>query len=279
MPVPEKQNKSILTIAGSDPSGGAGIQADLKTFTTLGIYGCAAITCLTAQNSLGVKSYLPVAPSFVKEQIDLVLEDMQPDHIKIGMVGTGDIAVAISESLDKFEGVVVYDPVLKASSGHSLFESGDSTALVKSVIEKTTILTPNIKELQALTRLECNNDERIARAAQYLLDTFPNLAGVVVTGGHFEEESDAITDFLFLRDIGDQVIRETAIHPRIKSTNTHGTGCTFASAFASYHLLTGSYEKAFYKGVAFLEDLIKKSSSISIGKGNGPLIHHLFTHT
>jgi hydroxymethylpyrimidine/phosphomethylpyrimidine kinase len=268
--------KTIFSIAGSDPSGGAGIQADIKTFTTLGVYGCAAITCLTAQNTKGVASYLPVDPAFVKKQINLVLEDIRPDHIKIGMVGNGEIAIAIGECLDTFQGVIIYDPVLKASSGQSLFEPGDSNALSACIIEKATILTPNTKELQALTQLECDTAENIMQAAQRLLDKFPNLTGVVVTGGHFQEQSDLITDFLFLKDTADTVTHKTATHPRIKSTNTHGTGCTFSSAFTSYHLLTGNYEKAFHNAIAFSEKLIMKSAEIKIGTGNGPLSHHLF---
>ena len=124
MPTSEIDNKSILSIAGSDPSGGAGIQADLKTFTAVGVYGCAAVTCLTAQNTLGVKSYLPVEPLFVKEQINMVLEDIQPDYIKIGMVGNGDIAKAIGDCLATFPGIVVYDPVLKSSSGQTYSTPG-----------------------------------------------------------------------------------------------------------------------------------------------------------
>ena len=268
-------SKSVLTIAGSDPSGGAGIQADIKTFTTLGVYGSAAITCLTAQNTLGVDSYLPVDPSFVKKQIDLVLEDIKPSHIKIGMVGNVEIARAISSSIKGFTGEIIYDPVLKASTGQALYKTDEIEALAESIINKASVLTPNTNELQILTQLDCSDEESIKNAAQKMFNYFPNLKVLAVTGGHFDENAEEVVDFLFIKDKDSKQVLKKNSHPRIKSKNTHGTGCTFASAFTAYHLLTENYETAFNHAVSLLQELITASADKPIGSGNGPLLHHL----
>jgi hydroxymethylpyrimidine/phosphomethylpyrimidine kinase len=271
-----KQNKVILTVAGSDPSGGAGIQADLKTFAVLGVYGAAAITCLTAQNTRGVASVLPVDPLMVARQIELVLTDLPVTHVKIGMVGTSDIAKAIGTALSGFAGEVVYDPVLKATAGNPLLEPTAVTTIKEQVISRATVLTPNLPELQALTGLPCTHQEEIIAAGRRLFANFPNLRAIIIKGGHGPLSNDRVTDYLLLpAGSGDHDWFQTD-HPWLNTSNSHGTGCTFASGFAAFHLLTGSYPQAFSCAATFLEQLLTISADSHLGHGTGPLLHHLF---
>lgn len=265
-----------MTIAGSDPSGGAGIQADIKTFTAIGVYGSAAITCLTAQNSMGIHSYESVDPSFVKRQIELVLQDQPVTHIKTGMIGTAEIAMAVGGTLVDFPGEIICDPVIRASDGHPLFKDNGLNILYNHLMNKATVLTPNIPELEMLTETDCQNQEKALKAGASLFDRFSALRALVITGGHLAEGHDQITDFLLLRS-GKQkrpAIKKTP-HPRIKTDNTHGTGCTFASAFGAYHLLTNNYQQAFDKAVSLMDRLMGKSVDLRMGKGKGPLGHHI----
>ena len=272
IPADKKQPQVVLSIAGSDPSGGAGIQADLKTFSTLGVYGCAAITALTAQNTLGVEACLPVEPTFFRKQVQLVLNDMPVSHIKIGMVGSNEIAAVIDDLLDFFPGEVIYDPVLRASAGHALFEQKKLDGLLRHVVARTTVLTPNLNELELLTGMRCPNKKEMTHAVQSLLARFPRLRSVIVTGGHIHEDRKTVTDFLISRKFAIQ----TTDHPRIRTKNSHGTGCTFASAFAAFHLLSGDDVHSFRQAVGFVAQLLEKSASWKLGKGNGPLVHHLY---
>ncbi|HSR35854.1 MAG TPA: hydroxymethylpyrimidine/phosphomethylpyrimidine kinase, partial [Desulfurivibrionaceae bacterium] len=170
----------ILSIAGSDPSGGAGIQADLKTCATLGVYGAAAITCLTVQNTTGVRSFTLLAPELVREQIRAVLDDLPVSHVKIGMVGSAAIATVIAEALADFHGEVVYDPVLRAGAGQSLLE-GEARAALSQLLARATALTPNLPELVALSGSPCATAQEITVAVVALFQAHPRLAAVVVT--------------------------------------------------------------------------------------------------
>lgn len=264
----------LFTIAGSDPSGGAGIQADLKTFASLGVYGAAAITCLTVQNTQGVRSFTPLAPELVAEQIRVVLDDLPVSHVKIGMVGSAAIAAAIAAALRDFSGEVIYDPVLRAGSGHSLLE-GDAGSALARLLDRATALTPNLPELTALTGLPCATADGIIAAVAELFRRHPRLAAVAVTGGHRDEEASEVTDLLCQRGPGGTPTTVAHRHPRLKSRNLHGTGCTFASALAACHALSGSYQRAFAEASAFVAALIGQSAGFTIGHGNGPLLHHL----
>ena len=268
-------SRAILSIAGSDPSGGAGIQADLKTFTAIGVYGGAAITCLTAQNSLGVSSCLPVAPEFVKKQIELVLADLPVSHIKTGMLGTDEIAGAMAQALHDFPGEVICDPVLTASDGHELFQKTKSNTGLEALLHTATVLTPNLPELATLTEQNLETPQEALVAAATLLTRYPKLRAIVLTGGHLQEQAGEVEDFLILRHTPSPKIL-TAKHPRIATKNTHGTGCTFASAFAAYHLLHGNDQDAFFKAVAFMDTVLRQSANLALGRGKGPLAHHLF---
>jgi hydroxymethylpyrimidine/phosphomethylpyrimidine kinase len=265
---------AILTVAGSDPSGGAGIQADLKTFAVIGVYGAAAITCLTAQNTMGVVSVLPVDPEMVRCQIELVLADLSITHVKIGMVGTAAIAEAIGAALAGFAGEVIYDPVLRATAGLPLLEPAALDRVREQVIGRATVLIPNLPELQTLTGLPCTSREEILLAGRQLFADFSNLRAVIIKGGHARVRQGLITDYLLLPGTGPDPDCYPADHPWLETPNSHGTGCTFASAFTAFHLLTGSYEQAFVRSTAFLAELLAISTGSRLGHGNGPLLHH-----
>lgn len=268
-------SRAVLSIAGSDPSGGAGVQADLKTFTAIGVYGGAAITCLTAQNSLGVASYLPVAPEFVTRQIHLVLADLPVSHIKTGMLGTDEIAGAMAGALHDFSGEIICDPVLTASDGHDLFQKTGGNPGLQALLNRATVLTPNLPELTSLTGQRPETPEEAVAAATTLLARYPKLRAIALTGGHLQEQAGEVEDFLILRHAAGPKILSSR-HTRIVTQNTHGTGCTFASALAAYHLLLGNYQDAFFKAVAFMDIVLRQSATLALGKGKGPLAHHLF---
>ena len=276
MAIKDEIQKTVLSIAGSDPSGGAGIQADLKTFTVLGVYGGAVITCLTAQNTQGVFAVEPITPSFVKEQIKYVLNDLNVTHIKIGMVGTIPIIENICEQLADFSGEIIYDPILVSSSGHALMDENGYDAVRQLLLKICTVITPNLPELPILSERNCTDKNEIFAAAESLLDKHEKLRAVIIKGGHSRPEDKMVDDYLVKQDAEENklnIIRES--HPRLETRNTHGTGCTFSSAFTAYHLLTGDDITAFRKAVSFLDELLTLSASRDIGCGTGPLVHHL----
>ena len=265
---------TVLTIAGSDPTGGAGLQADIKTMTVIGVYAAAVVTCITVQNSRGVKRVAPLEPDLVTEQIRAVLEDQHVTHIKIGMVGTAAIAEAINKTLEDFTGEIIVDPVLLSTTGQELLQSSDIAALKLNLISRATILTPNLPELSDIMDTRANDPESALHAADNLLDEFSNLRGVLVKGGHITGEEE-VTDFLLYRS--EETIKLiSSTRTFIESRNTHGTGCTLASAYAAYHCLTDDDELAFYNSTNFIQQVLQTSSSIKIVKnpgGCGSLFH------
>ncbi len=265
---------TVLIIAGSDPTGGAGMQADLKTLTAIGVYGAAAVTCITVQNSRGVTRVEPLSPALVREQVESVLDDHYVTHIKIGMVGTGEIAGALARLLADFPGQVIYDPVMVSTTGQNLAVPSALDG-IRSLLDITTILTPNWPELAVLADSEINSDREAQRAAKSLLHRFDRLRTVLVKGGH-GGRSPEITDYLVLRTTEDiKVIPAT--HARLASRNTHGTGCTLASAYAAFHCLTGDDESAFRRSVDFLQTVLARSAAVKTSKyagGRGPLLHY-----
>jgi len=265
----------ILTIAGSDPSGGAGIQADLKTFATLKVYGAAAITCLTVQNTTGVFAVNPVDPMVVREQAAQVLADLPVSHIKLGMMGNREIVRAVGKILAGFKGEVICDPILRSSSGRTLLDDDALTDFKTEILAQATVLTPNFQEFRILTGIEADNEQEIDRAVTRLFREYPTLKVLVLKGGHRREEEDEVADSLYLRDGGEIKLIESR-RSRIRTKNTHGTGCTFASALAAGHLKTGNWPEAFELACNYLDQLLRKSADAAIGKGTGPLLHHLY---
>ena len=273
----QANRKTVLTIAGSDPSGGAGIQADLKTFTMLGVYGGAAITSLTVQNTSGVRYFKPVAADLVRDQILAVLTDLPVSHIKIGMVGTLEIAGVISAILADFSGEIIYDPVLVASTGDNLHQKYALTETLNLLLNQATVITPNLAELEVICSQNCPNQFIALAAAQSLFKRFERLNAIVVKGGHLEPQSPIIFDHLLYRSSKNGAIQTRSVsHPRQTTNNLHGTGCTFSSAFTALHLHFGNYEKAFEHSCRFMDDLIRLSTQLSLGHGTGPLGHPLY---
>ena len=262
---------TVLTIAGSDPSGGAGIQADLKTMTSIGVYGAAAITCLTVQNSCGVQEIMPLPPDLVHAQITAVLDDLHVTQIKIGMTGSEDILHCLAEALQSFSGEVIYDPVLAASSGDSLLLTGGIGLVKQQLLPSVTHLTPNIHELEQLCDQKIDTVEAGVNCGRQLIDDYPALQAVIVKGGHLGEESSHVCDVLVLRN--GQVHQSK--RERIESCNLHGTGCTYSSALSSFLCLGNNTVAAFEKAGAYMSRVIRAGEDIQIIRGdtNGPLPH------
>lgn len=267
--------KLALTIAGSDPSGGAGIQADLKTFTSIGVYSGAVISCLTVQNTKGIFAIQTVDPDFIKQQISSVLSDLEVSHIKIGMLGSEAAAKSVFEVLADYNGEIICDPVQLSTSGQQLIDTNGYNFVKEQLFDICTVITPNIPELVLLTGRNCETADSLAEAAEMFLQQHEKLRAVIVTGGHYKPTADSVTDYLFtVSETSHSVDRLEISHPRITSSNTHGTGCTFSAAFTAYHLLTGNDSKAFHKASRYVANLIKTSVHFKIGNGTGPLMHH-----
>ena len=263
---------TLLSIAGSDPSGGAGIQADLKTMTSIGVYGASAITALTVQNSKGVSAVLPLDPRLVQQQVEAVLEDHFVSHIKIGMLGGAEVVEVVGNLLANFKGVVVYDPVLHATSGDSLLEGEGIDPISIWLLPHISYLTPNRDELAKFGGNPVKSVKDGIASARELLSSYPQMRGVVVKGGHFNEAAPTISDFLVLQD-------KTEIESkrkRIKTSNLHGTGCTFATAFCAYLMLGDGPGSAFLKAGEYMEKLVTVTSRKDLVRSNtnGPLLHH-----
>jgi hydroxymethylpyrimidine/phosphomethylpyrimidine kinase len=215
-----------LSIAGSDPSGGAGIQADLKTFSALGVYGASALTVLTVQNSWGVKAQLAVTADFVVAQAEAVLTDLRVDAIKLGMLGSADTVLAVAALLGRWPQVaVVLDPILRSTSGAALLDSAGLRALVKTLLPQATLLTPNLGEAAALLG---DSEQAVRQAPELACRRLHQLGApaVLLKGGHFggAQSEDLLFD-------GQQLRRFTS--PRLPTANSHGTGCTLAAAIAA----------------------------------------------
>jgi hydroxymethylpyrimidine/phosphomethylpyrimidine kinase len=256
----------VLTIAGSDSGGGAGIQADLKTFSALGCFGTSAITAVTAQNTLGVTGIHSIPPDMVRDQILAVLLDIKPKAIKIGMVHSPELAHTISETLKPFQKKIpiVFDPVMVATSGDKLIEEATIEVLKKELIPLASLLTPNLDEAEILTGIKIKSVNDMERAADQLLNS--GCHAILLKGGH-----------LGAKNIYD-VLAQGKKHRIFKSAfiashNVHGTGCTLSSAIA-VHLAKGlTLDKAVSQSLVFVHQAIKNGANVKTGKGNGPLNH------
>lgn len=257
-----------LTIAGSDSGGGAGIQADLKTFAALGVYGCSAIASLTAQNTQGVQGVMPIPPAFVQAQIQSVLNDIEVNAIKTGMLATADIIGAVAELLDDFSQIpFVLDPVMVSTSGDRLLAEDAIAVLIKKLIPLATIVTPNLQEAAALLNTSIANDIAAMRVqAKQILEFGPH--SVLMKGGH--GSGTEATDLLVTRD-GEFLFSA----PRIATTNTHGTGCTLASAIAAGLAKKLSLQDAVEQAKKYLHNALVHSDQLNIGQGSGP-VHHFY---
>ena len=255
-----------LTIAGSDSSGGAGIQADLKTFAALGVYGASAITALTAQNTQGVESVLVVPPDFVARQIKVVARDLDIRAVKIGMLATGEIVEAVAKQLEALPDVpVVLDPVMVAASGDLLLDEDAVETLRSMLLPRATLLTPNLSEAaKLLDTKEAKSEAEMGAQAEALRQL--GVKAVLVKGGHAggDSSSDMLAD-------GDGELRLEA--PRVATSNTHGTGCTLSSAIAAELAKGASLREAVTRAKAFVTTALQGADALRIGKGRGPVDH------
>ena len=255
--------KSVLSIAGSDSSGGAGIQADIKTIESLHLFAQTAITALTAQNTLGVASVAEVAPRFVEEQIDAVFADIRPDAVKIGMVSSAPIAASIARALRRAgAGNVVVDPVMVATSGARLIDEDAVGTLTAELFSLASVITPNIPEAEALLGRSIEDEEGQEGAACALADRFG--CAVLVKGGHGLNDANYV-----LAQPGGGVRWFKAA--RVDNPNTHGTGCTLSSAIACGLACGCSLEESVAAAKSYLTGAL--GAGLDLGKGSGPLDH------
>jgi hydroxymethylpyrimidine/phosphomethylpyrimidine kinase len=269
------QIPKVLTIAGSDSGGGAGIQADLKVITALGGYGMSVITAITAQNTLGVARIQDVELDVVEAQMDAVLSDIGVDIVKIGMLASPEIVQMVAKTLRKY-GVkrMVLDPVLRATSGASL--GGDDTAqvIIQELFPQALLVTPNMDEASLLLGRDIAGPDDFKSAAQELLDMGPQ--AVLIKGGHLDGKHTQITDYLMWRTVEDglEVVQTKEFkHYRVNTPNTHGTGCSLASAIATYLASGHDLSHAVAKAIAYVEAGLEAGRFLSIGEGPGPLWH------
>ena len=254
---------TVLSIAGSDSSGGAGIQADLKTITCLGEYGMTVITALTAQNTMGVEGVEAVSVQMVRSQIDAVFSDIRPEAVKLGMIATPDIMEAVCEKLKEYKAEnIVVDPVMAATSGSSLMENRTVRTLKEKLIPMADIITPNILEAEILSGIKIHGKEEMIKAAEVIAEY--GKGAVLIKGGHLEESAD---DLLYKN--GKAVWFSGK---RFDNPNTHGTGCTLSSAIATFLAKGCSMEESVEKAKAYVAGAIK--ANLDLGKGRGPLKHN-----
>lgn len=257
---------TALSIAGSDPSGGAGIQADLKTFSAHGVYGMSAITALTVQNTQGVSGIQLLPADFVAAQIDALFEDIRIDAIKIGMIANAQIAQAVASSLESKPKIpIILDPVMIAKGGHALLEEDAITAVQTALLPLADILTPNLEEAARLLNTDiASSRAEMQTQGKALLAYGPK--AVLMKGGHLESEESP--DLLITAE-GSQWYDS----PRIDTQNTHGTGCTLSSAIAAQIAKGRSYEEAIQHAKAYVHTAIAAADSLHIGSGHGPTHH------
>lgn len=258
----------VLTIAGSDSGGGAGLQADLKTFAALGVYGTVAVTSVTAQNTQGVFSVHVVPPDMVAQQIDAVVEDIGTDAIKSGMLSNAAIIEVVADRLRRHEvASYVLDPVMISETGHTLLQPQAIDALKSQLIPLAFILTPNIAEAEKLTNRTIENEEDMRDAARAIKDM--GATHVLVKGGHMK--GDVATDVLC-----EAGTFHSFSAPRIETRNTHGTGCTYASAIAAYLAKGHTVSEAVSQAKVYVTGAIQHG--LDLGHGAGPLDHFWNSH-
>ncbi len=254
--------KTALSIAGTDPSGGAGIQADLKTMTMNGVFAMSAVTALVAQNTTGVRSIVEVAPDFLAQQIDAVFEDIPPDAVKVGMVASRGLIETIAERLGSYgAGNIVVDPVMVATSGDRLIDPEAVDALKRRLLPLAAVATPNIPEAEILSGMAIRDREDIEAAAKRIGDEFG--CAVLLKGGHSINDAN---DFLYQRGAGRWFQGE-----RIDNPNTHGTGCTLSSAIAANLAKGFDLPASIRRAKEYLTGAL--GAMLDLGKGSGPMDH------
>ena len=254
--------KTALSIAGSDSSGGAGIQADIKTMTMNGVYAMSAVTALTAQNTTGVAGILESAPDFLNQQLDCIFQDIRPDAVKIGMVSSPELAEVIADRLTLYRAVnIVVDPVMYTTSGTGLSRHSAVRVMEDKVFHMAAVITPNIPEAEALTGMRIIDKSDMEQAAKELGDRYRT--AILCKGGHRSEDADDVLYFA-----GEFTWFESA---RIDNPNTHGTGCTLSSAVAANLAKSCELPEAVRRSKAYVSGAL--NSMLDLGAGSGPLNH------
>ena len=258
-----KPNSKILIIAGSDSSGGAGIQADIKTVTSLGSYAMTAITAITSQNTTGIKSIVSIDPKEISNQIEFTAKDIKPDAIKIGMLHSTNVINAVVESLNKIKTKkIILDPVMVAKSGTKLINVKAVKTLKKKLIKKASLITPNIPEAEVLINSKIKSKEDMIIAANKLINL--GAKNVLIKGGHLNSK---IMQDVFLNKNEIFVFKNR----KINTKNTHGTGCTLSSAVATYYSCGKTLKKSCEMAIKYVNQAI--GTSPKYGKGHGPINH------
>ena len=253
----------VLIIAGSDSSGGAGIQADIKTITSLGVYAMTAITAVTSQNTTGVKSIIAIDPEEISNQIEFTSKDIKPDAIKIGMLHSKKVISSVIKSLKKINTKkIVLDPVMVAKGGAKLINNQAIRDIKKKLIKKILLITPNIPEAELLTNTKINSIKDMIVAGKLLLNL--GAKNVLIKGGHLN--SNQIYDILLNKNL-----IKIFKNKKLKSKNTHGTGCTLSSAIAANLSCGKNLINSCELGIKYVNEAIK--SNLNLGKGNGPINH------
>jgi len=254
-----------LAIAGSDSGGGAGIQADIKTFTAFKVYGLSVITSVTAQNTVGVKSIYDLPVEIIEDQIDAVMEDIGCDAVKIGMLSNSEIIACVSRKLEHFSiKKAVLDTVMVSKSGSRLLREDAVSALVDRLVPISYVVTPNIEEAEILANMKIDNTDDMRKAAEKILGF--GCGNVIIKGGHLVDKKNAV-DILY-----DGAEFYEFNHKRIETKNTHGTGCTFSSAICAGLALGENLYDSVKHAKAFTTNAIKYS--LDLGRGYGPLMHY-----
>lgn len=273
-----KSYPKVLSIAGSDSSGGAGIQADLKTFSALGVYGATAITAITAQNTQGVNSQFALEPQMVYDQIAAVMDDIEPSVVKIGMLSNTAIVEAVAKALHDYKpSFIILDPVIVSSTGHRLLSIEAQETIKERLIPIADLLTPNIPEMKALTDSPLSSLEEKKEAAQHLFKL--GAKAILLKGGH--EEGEVKKDYLFFNGLKakDKSLKSASesmseyASETVVTKNTHGTGCTLSSAIAAFIARGLSLEDAISEAKNYVTEAIRAGADIKIGKGIGPVNH------
>ncbi|MBQ5325703.1 MAG: bifunctional hydroxymethylpyrimidine kinase/phosphomethylpyrimidine kinase [Oscillospiraceae bacterium] len=255
--------KKALSIAGSDCSGGAGIQADIKTMTMNGVFAMSAVTALTAQNTLGVYSIQESTPEFLKQQLDAVFSDIFPDAVKIGMVSSSELIEVIAERLEFYSARnIVIDPVMVATAGSALMKTDAIQTLIDKLLPVATVITPNIPEAQVLSGFAITNKGEMEQAAKYIGDKYS--CSVLLKGGHSVNDAN---DLLYSK--GKMTWFEGE---RINNPNTHGTGCTLSSAIAANLAKGFTLEESIRRAKEYIQGAL--AAMLDLGKGSGPMQHN-----
>jgi hydroxymethylpyrimidine/phosphomethylpyrimidine kinase len=265
----EREYYRVLTVAGSDSGGGAGIQADLKTFSALGCYGMSVITALTAQNTTGVRAIHPVPPAFVEEQMEAVFTDMGAEAVKIGMLYSSELIRAVARQLVKHHARnIVLDPVMVAQSGDSLVQDEAVSALKTVLFPLATVVTPNLHEISILVGRQIRTVDDMALAARELGAS--GAQSILIKGGHLSGNES--TDLLSFPSTGQTIILNAE---RVDTQNNHGTGCTLSSAIASFLARGETIQDALSKAKDYLTGALRAGAVYRLGKGHGP-VHHFY---